>query len=134
MFIYNKSYPYGRAHKKTGSALELAKAQRDFLFTTLDELTWQYSNDRELVIINGDAHGADNCAIEWAMMNQVKHREYPANWKKYKKAAGPIRNEQMITQEYPKLVIAFPGDKGTDDMMKKARRYNIELLEIKYDH
>ena len=41
---------------------------------------------------------------------RVNYTDYPVDWEKYGKAAGPIRNQQMIDKGKPDLVVAFPGE------------------------
>lgn len=66
--------------------------------------------------------GVDNLAEIWAKTNQLMYIGIPAQWTKYNKAAGPIRNKRIL-DEHPDAaaVIAFPGDDGTADMVKQAR-------------
>lgn len=60
-----------------------------------------------------------------------------ADWKKHKKAAGPIRNQLMLDSEIEHieecLLVAFPGGKGTADMVRRAMRFGIEVEDIKYN-
>ena len=60
------------------------------------------------VIIHGAADGADTMADEFAKINSFRCLRFPAKWFLYKKSAGPIRNQQMIDEGKPHLVIAFP--------------------------
>ena len=53
-----------------------------------------------------------------------------ADWERYGKSAGPIRNQAMINCN-PKLVIAFPGGCGTANMVGKAKQAGIKVLQIK---
>ena len=78
-------------------------------------------------IIEGGARGADTIAREWAKSRKVPYKTYPANWDKYKKAAGPIRNQEMIDKEHPDKVLAFPdpNSRGTYDMIDKSNKKNI---------
>lgn len=49
----------------------------------------------------------------------------PAEWRRYGKAAGPIRNQRMLNELHPTIVYAFRAGKkssGTDDMIKRAKR------------
>ena len=48
------------------------------------------------------------------------------DWKKYGKKAGPLRNQQMLEEGKPDLVVAFPGGNGTADMVRRAKKANIE--------
>ncbi len=84
----------------------------------------------EVVIISGAANGADQCAIDWAVVNWTGLEEYPAQWDKYGKRAGYIRNQQMLDEGKPDLVVAFPGGKGTKMMVDIARKAGVEVVEI----
>jgi hypothetical protein len=81
-------------------------------------------------IIEGAATGADRLGRDWAEANGIRVESYPANWGDYGTAAGPIRNAQMIEEGRPRLVIAFPGGKGTRNMIKVARKAGVEVIEI----
>lgn len=85
---------------------------------------------QELVIITGGANGIDSCALSWAMKNAVKFEFYPAEWNKYGRKAGPIRNTKMIVEGKPDFVIAFKGGRGTLDMVTQAKAHGIEVKEI----
>lgn len=82
------------------------------------------------VIIHGGAIGADTLAGKYAKENNIFVERYPADWDKYGKVAGPIRNKQMLDEGKPDLVIAFPGGKGTAHMVKIAKEANIKVVEI----
>jgi hypothetical protein len=84
------------------------------------------------MIIHGDARGADTLAKEWAIEKKVPYLTVPANWDEYGFEAGPIRNSLMLELGNPELVIAFPGGKGTANMVKQSRKRNIEVIEF-YD-
>lgn len=81
-------------------------------------------------IISGGAKGADALAMTWAAVNWSGYEEYKADWKKHGKAAGPIRNQQMLDEGKPELVIAFPGGRGTADMVGRAKKAGIEVIMI----
>lgn len=82
----------------------------------------------DVIIISGGASGADTLAIDWAVNNWCLFHEYKADWKKYGRAAGLIRNKEMLEKEKPDLVIAFPGGKGTKNMINLARKANVEVI------
>ena len=81
-------------------------------------------------IIEGDAPGADRIAGAWAKRRRVDLRLFPADWEKYGLAAGPIRNQQMIDKGRPNMVLAFPGGKGTEDMIGRARAAGLLVVLI----
>jgi len=60
--------------------------------------------------------------------------EFPARWDLYGRAAGPLRNSQMLKEGKPNLVIAFhdnlDSSKGTKDMVNKSLKDNIEVILI----
>lgn len=49
---------------------------------------------------------------------------------KYGKSAGPIRNQTMLDDGKPDLVLAFPGGRGTADMVAKAEKHGIPVRRI----
>ena len=81
-------------------------------------------------LIHGGATGADALANSWAEQNQILVRAFPADWKRLGKSAGPIRNAQMLVQGNPDLVVAFPGGRGTSDMVRRARDFGVPVYEV----
>ena len=53
--------------------------------------------------------------------NGVVVEEFKADWDKFGRAAGPIRNAQMLREGKPDLVVAFPGGRGTANMVAQAK-------------
>lgn len=84
----------------------------------------------DAILILGGAPGADRLAEEWADTWGVRKRIFPANWLAHGKAAGPIRNQRMLDEGKPDLVIAFPGGRGTADMVSRSRKAGIPVREI----
>jgi hypothetical protein len=88
-------------------------------------------------IIHGDCPtGADAMVAKWMLGIQGTHwdtpiviRKYPADWDLHGKAAGPLRNQQMVDQK-PDLCVAFPGGRGTADCVRRAQAAGIEILEV----
>ena len=99
---------------------------RDVL-STIDD--WSNSN---MVIAHGDCPtGVDHFADTWApVYTDHEAHKYPANWSKYGNSAGPIRNAQMLEHFKPDLVVAFPGGKGTADMVKKAQAAGVTVILV----
>ena len=81
-------------------------------------------------IIEGGAPGADTMAKQFAYNIGWPCTEVNADWEKYGKAAGPIRNRQMLDMK-PDLVIAFHKDisksKGTRDTIEEAKKRGIPV-------
>ncbi len=81
-------------------------------------------------IIHGGSRGADTLAGYYAERNGIPVTVYPAKWKIHGTAAGPIRNQQMLDEGKPDLVIAFPGGVGTNNMMHLSRVMGVEVLVV----
>lgn len=66
-------------------------------------------------------------------MRRTSFKEFPADWDKYGKRAGYLRNVQMLDEGKPDLVVAFPGGKGTAMMVKLAKERGVRVIEYAYD-
>jgi len=75
--------------------------------------------------------GADYWARRFAENQLIECRTHYADWDAHGKAAGPIRNQHMLDEEKPDLVVAFPGGKGTADMVRKAKAAGVKVIEVK---
>ena len=82
------------------------------------------------LIIHGGCSGADKLAAEWAWEYEVTAVEFPAEWDKYGRAAGPIRNQSMIDAGKPDVVVAFAGGRGTADMIRRATKAGVRIIEV----
>lgn len=102
-------------------------SDRDAVFEELDLLHHERRID---VIVHGGAAGADALASEWAKARWVSEQHYPADWATHGNAAGPIRNAQMLREGTPDLVLAFPGGRGTADMIRQAQAAGVHVQEI----
>lgn len=103
-------------------------ADKGRLFTVLDY--YRQESGGFMVVIHGAARGADLLAAEWAGYRGVPVEPYPADWDGLGKSAGHVRNAQMLRAGKPTVVVAFPGGRGTADMMRKARAAKVPVLEI----
>jgi hypothetical protein len=99
-------------------------ADREFAFAMLDRA---HAKNGITCIIEGGARGADRLAKEWALSRGVGLDEFPADWTTHGNRAGPIRNKEMLDKGKPKGVIAFPGGRGTDDMVRRAQEAGVKV-------
>jgi UDP-N-acetylmuramoylalanine-D-glutamate ligase len=81
-------------------------------------------------VIHGGARGADSIALLWATARKIPARCFPADWKAYGKAAGSIRNTQMLAVGAPDLVVAFPGGPGTHNMVSQAAKAGVAVEKV----
>jgi hypothetical protein len=86
--------------------------------------------DDKVNIISGMARGADSLAVQYAKEHNIDCIGFPAQWDKYGLSAGYRRNEQMLIEGKPNLVIAFPGGKGTQHMIQITKSHNIPIYII----
>ena len=96
----------------------------------------KYDTD-ELEIISGGCSGADRMGEEYAEEWGIKCSVFPADWDRYGRSAGPIRNEQMAkyaAEADHGILIAFPigESRGTRNMIKLAKQYGLETKIVEY--
>lgn len=89
------------------------------------------SDEDELLCIHGGARGLDSIADQVALDLGWWVTIYPAEWKLHGKSAGPIRNRRMADTK-PDMCIAFPGGRGTADMVKVCEERGIPVTKV--DH
>lgn len=82
-------------------------------------------------IIHGGCRGTDSLAEKCAAKIGIPQEVYKAEWQLYGRSAGPKRNQRMIDEGKPDLVLAFPGGRGTADLVLRARNAGITVKEIK---
>lgn len=110
---------------------------RDFASTNMDERDFVYNTLNQLdatrgpfkVVIHGCATGADEEGRIWAVGMGRLEAPFRANWRAHGRAAGPIRNQRMIDVGKPDAVIAFPGGRGTADMVQRAKLAGIPVFQ-----
>lgn len=122
---------------------ESPEYQIEFAFLEGLFYRWVVDNTTDpLVVIEGEAMGADSIAREWVeyekaesmFTEQLDIEKYPADWTKHGKAGGPIRNKQMLVEGKPSLVVAFSNDfaasRGTVNMVTQATKAGVPVVKI----
>ena len=114
------------------------------LSSVLDKI---HAADPVTLVIHGDASGADRLAKIWATRRNIPQRAFPAMWgdvtglsrsqigyrkdgSPYSKVAGFRRNQQMLDEGNPDLVVAFPGGAGTADMRGRAFTRGVAVMDV----
>lgn len=85
------------------------------------------------LVIEGGATGADRLAREWAIANKIPVQTFEITdkeWKEVGPSAGPKRNSRMLAEGKPDGVIAFPGNSGTADMIRKSEAAGVKVWRI----
>lgn len=76
------------------------------------------------------SRSADALARRWANNNGIDGPTIRADWPTLGKKAGPIRNQRMLDEFQPDAVIAFPGGDGTADMVRRALKATVPVIEV----
>ena len=84
-------------------------------------------------VVSGGANGVDALGERWACEHQMIPKVFPADWSKYGKAAGPVRNRQMA--EYADALIAIwdSKSKGTKNMIETAMSLQLRVFVFRID-
>ncbi len=89
------------------------------------------------IIVSGGARGADTSASLAACGAQCAYLEVPAEWDRFGRSAGPMRNGTMLAlaKSIPGLLTAVAfwhkASRGTGDMISRLRRANVAVEVIK---
>ena len=97
----------------------------------VDECLVELGLEAEVTIVSGHCSGVDEMAERYAAERGFPVIVCPAEWAKYGRAAGPVRNRQMVEQS--DAVIAFwdQTSKGTQSLIRYAKQQSKRLF-IKY--
>ena len=100
---------------------------RDFndyslLSAELDKLLAGKTN---ITIVSGTARGADRLGERYAAEHNLRIEHFPAEWEKYHKGAGPIRNMKMVQSADAVIVFWDNESSGTKNIIECARKQDI---------
>lgn len=104
---------------------------RDFNNTDLVEYAFKQigigPND---TVVHGACRGADLLCATIAKLYGAKTEAHPADWKRYGKSAGPVRNREML-QSGVDMLIAFPGGRGTFNAVMTAKSLDVPIWDLR---
>lgn len=119
-------------NNSTGITVAVA-GYREFTDTSVfeEQLDKILSKYKVTKIHTGDCRGTDTMAVTYAIKKGIPYTVFTANWNKYGRSAGPIRNQEMI--KGTKLLVAFAhrNSKGTFNTIKLARKNRIKTIIFK---
>ena len=97
-----------------------------FLKSKMDLLLSKTNQD--ISILCGKARGADTLGERYAKEKGYKIEYFPADWDKYGKSAGVIRNKKMASSGADALVVFWDGkSKGSLNMISVAKEYGLQI-------
>ena len=103
---------------------------KDRVFDILDQL---HKKHQIVQIIHGVCPGADLLGETWAKDRQIAYLGIPAKWATEGRSAGPIRNQRMLDEGVPDIVVAFPGNRGTEGMIRLAEKAGVKVQRVDND-
>jgi hypothetical protein len=83
--------------------------------------------DRIVEIVSGRAAGPDTLGEQYADNHSIKLKKFPADWDKFGKRAGYLRNEEMAKYADAAIILWDGTSKGTKHMIDLSKKYNLEL-------
>ena len=95
-------------------------------YSLLDELLGDFGITE---VVSGKARGVDTCGEIWAELNNIKVEPFLAEWAKYGKSAGNLRNTQMAL--YGDALAIFSGGSGSADMLKQAKQKDLVIFDFR---
>lgn len=84
-------------------------------------------------VITGKAQGADAYGEEWARSKGIQVLEFHADWAKYGKRAGPIRNVAMANAAQALIAVWDGESRGTANMIEEARNRGLKVFVFRID-
>lgn len=99
---------------------------RDFIYEGIDSFITDHGTPR--LIIEGGATGVDQIAGEYAKDHNIPLQIFKADWNKYGRAAGPIRNEEMAKHGTHLLAFWDGKSRGTKNMIEMAKLYGLTVI------
>lgn len=95
-------------------------------------LARKFENGEKIIIVSGGARGADTLGEKYAKEKGLEIERYPANWEKYGKKAGYLRNRQMaeVSNACIAFLSAYGENKGTKNMISIAREKKLLVREV----
>lgn len=89
--------------------------------------------DKSTEIISGMARGVDSLAVNFAAVNHFVLHQFPADWNKYGRSAGVVRNKEMAEFADALVAIWDGKSKGTKHMIDAARDKGLKVFVKRTD-
>lgn len=109
---------------------------RDFsnsalVYRVLEEL---HSAHRFTLVIHGGERGVDSLTDAWAMNKRLPIEAYRPDWPLHGKLADAKRQVEMLRSGRPTMLVAFPGGKGTKNLVQLAYSIPIPTIILYDEH
>lgn len=89
-------------------------------------------NQKNVVVLCGGARGADDLGRQFAEKHGFAVEMFPADWKKFGKRAGVLRNREMARTASGCVVFWDGQSKGSANMIEEAKRAGVPLRIVRF--
>lgn len=79
-------------------------------------------------VVSGGAAGVDKLGERWAQENNIPVKRFLPDWKTHGKAAGPIRNSEMIKEAECAVILWDGASRGTKDTFTKMQKADKQVF------
>ena len=95
---------------------------QEVVFRCLSDFLKEYPEEGEFIFLSGHCAGVDQLAEQFAVQNNHPCILFPAEWSKYGRAAGPIRNQKMVDEANYVLAFWDGSSRGTASLIRYAQQ------------
>lgn len=92
------------------------------------QFVWEL--ERTTVVVSGGAAGVDSVAVEEAKRLGMPYEVYPADWNRYGRRAGIVRNQQIVDASIEVVAFWDGKSRGTKSTMDMARAAGKKLSVV----
>ena len=105
----------------------------DLLVSHTDKMLSRVKRDHNIIVLSGRARGADKLGEQYALSRGYEIETYPADWEKYGRVAGYLRNKQMA-ENADALIVFWDGkSRGTAHMINIAKEHGLKISIKRYE-
>lgn len=84
-------------------------------------------------VVSGTARGADEFGENWAREHSININKFPADWEKFGKRAGPLRNKEMAENAEGLIAVWDGQSRGTFSMIDLAKKRGLRISVLRTD-
>lgn len=107
---------------------------KEWIFSQIEQFWyWNLACYSDMTLIEGEARGVDKISKEYAENNEWGVKSFPADWNKFGKSAGYIRNEEMVKACDCCLILWDGKSKGTAHDIKLCEKHNKPYQVVIYN-
>lgn len=78
----------------------------------------------------GDCRGTDTLTVRWCHENDVSCEVFEADWDKHGRAAGPIRNKQLLKRTSTLIAFLASASRGTKNCINQAQKMKLKVVTV----